>query len=121
MGERLDRPSRRELTRAAPVVSVLPEFGTPDPAATRAITIRQLLSHTGGMTCDFTYDSGRGDDCLAKYVQAARDVALDCPPGTAFDGAPHLTWAFSHGGKAQSRLQDHVGPMCGQRAVDTSA
>ncbi|MGN9837071.1 serine hydrolase domain-containing protein [Nonomuraea sp. H19] len=67
----------------APVVEVLPEFGTPDPEATRAITIRQLLSHTGGVTNDFTYDAGRGDDCLAKYVAAARSVALDCPPGTA--------------------------------------
>ncbi|MGI5347433.1 serine hydrolase domain-containing protein [Streptomyces sp. CA-250714] len=66
----------------APVAEVLPEFATPDPAATKAITIRQLLSHTGGLTCDFTYDSGRGDDCLARYVEAAGDVALDCPPGT---------------------------------------
>ncbi|MCP2166819.1 serine hydrolase domain-containing protein [Goodfellowiella coeruleoviolacea] len=65
------------------VADVLPEFGTPDPAATRTITIRQLLSHTSGLTCDFTYDSGRGDDCLARYVRAAAEVALDCPPGTA--------------------------------------
>jgi CubicO group peptidase (beta-lactamase class C family) len=67
----------------APVVDVLPEFGTPDPAATRAITVRRLLSHTGGVTNDFTLDTGRGDDCLARYVDAARRVALDCPPGTA--------------------------------------
>ncbi|AOR36699.1 penicillin-binding protein [Streptomyces fodineus] len=67
----------------APVVDVLPEFSVADPQATRTITTRQLLSHTSGLTCDFTYDSGRGDDCLAKYVEAAKDVALDCPPGTA--------------------------------------
>ncbi|MER5548614.1 serine hydrolase domain-containing protein [Streptomyces sp. NPDC002589] len=67
----------------APVVDVLPEFSLADPEATRTITTRQLLSHTSGLTCDFTYDSGRGDDCLAKYVEAAKDVALDCPPGTA--------------------------------------
>ncbi|MFI7702278.1 serine hydrolase domain-containing protein [Nonomuraea sp. NPDC049480] len=67
----------------APVVDVLPEFATPDPEATRVITIRQLLSHTGGVTNDFNHDSGRGDDYLAKYVEAARNVALDCPPGTA--------------------------------------
>ncbi|GAA0937234.1 serine hydrolase domain-containing protein [Nonomuraea longicatena] len=68
----------------APVVGVLPEFATPDPSATEAITVRQLLSHTGGVTNDFTHDSGRGDDCLAKYVEAARDVALDLPPGAAY-------------------------------------
>ncbi|MFC4587541.1 serine hydrolase domain-containing protein [Sphaerisporangium corydalis] len=67
----------------ATVVSVLPEFATPDAEATKTITIRRLLSHTGGLTCDFTYDSGRGDDCVAKYVAAASEVALDCPPGTA--------------------------------------
>ncbi|MEV6675129.1 serine hydrolase domain-containing protein [Streptomyces sp. NPDC051162] len=67
----------------APVVDVLPEFAVADPRATRAITTRQLLSHTGGLTCDFTHDTGRGDDCLARYVEAARGVALDCPPGTA--------------------------------------
>ncbi|MFC5926462.1 serine hydrolase domain-containing protein [Micromonospora vulcania] len=72
-----------KLDLQAPVVDVLPEFATPDAAATRTITIRQLLSHTGGVTNDFNFDGGRGDDCLARYVEAAREVALDCPPGTA--------------------------------------
>ncbi|PXX66857.1 CubicO group peptidase (beta-lactamase class C family) [Nocardia tenerifensis] len=66
-----------------PVVDVLPEFATPDEEATKKITVRQLLSHTGGVTNDFNYDGGRGDDCLAEYVRAAREVALDCKPGTA--------------------------------------
>ncbi|MEU6676905.1 serine hydrolase domain-containing protein [Streptomyces sp. NPDC046925] len=72
-----------ELDLDAPVVSVVPEFATADPEATAAITTRQLLSHTSGLTCDFTYDAGRGDDCLARYVEASKGVALDCPPGTA--------------------------------------
>ncbi|MFE5556381.1 serine hydrolase domain-containing protein [Streptomyces sp. NPDC056544] len=72
-----------ELDLDAPVIEVLPEFCVADPEATKTITTRQLLSHTSGLTCDFTYDSGRGDDCVAKYVAAARNVALDCPPGTA--------------------------------------
>ncbi|MEV1319848.1 serine hydrolase domain-containing protein [Micromonospora arborensis] len=72
-----------KLDLHAPVVDVLPEFATPDPDATRTITIRQLLSHTGGVTNDFNFDGGRGDDCLARYVTAAQRVALDCPPGTA--------------------------------------
>ncbi|MGR6923855.1 serine hydrolase domain-containing protein [[Actinomadura] parvosata] len=63
------------------VIDVLPEFATPNPEDTVKITVRRLLSHTGGVTTDFNYDSGRGDDCLAKYVEAARDVPLDCPPG----------------------------------------
>ncbi|MGW6332432.1 serine hydrolase domain-containing protein [Nocardia rhamnosiphila] len=71
----------------ARVVDVLPEFGTPDPEATRVITVRQLLSHTGGLTNDFNRDTGRGDDCLEKFVAAAREVALDCPPGNALSYA----------------------------------
>uniref|UniRef100_A0AAU2V6Q7 Beta-lactamase family protein n=1 Tax=Streptomyces sp. NBC_00003 TaxID=2903608 RepID=A0AAU2V6Q7_9ACTN len=72
-----------ELDLDAPVRQVLPDFVVADEQATRTITTRQLLSHTSGLTCDFTYDSGRGDDCLARYVEAAKDVGLDCPPGTA--------------------------------------
>ncbi|RDI52893.1 serine hydrolase domain-containing protein [Nocardia mexicana] len=70
-----------KLDLDAPVVDVLPEFATPDPEATRVITTRQLLSHTGGVTNDFTYDAGRGDDAIEKYVAAAREVPLDCAPG----------------------------------------
>ncbi len=72
-----------ELDLDAPVVEVLPEFQTIDPEATRTITVRQLLSHTSGLTCDFTLDTGRGDDCIARYVEASKGVAMDCPPGTA--------------------------------------
>ncbi len=67
----------------APVTDVLPEFATADPEATKVITARRLLSHTSGLTCDFTLDTGRGDDCLERFVEASRGVALDCPPGTA--------------------------------------
>ncbi|MEV6646488.1 serine hydrolase domain-containing protein [Amycolatopsis sp. NPDC051371] len=67
----------------APVRDVLPGFTVADPKASETITARQLLSHTSGLTCDFTHDTGRGDDCLAAYVDAAEAVPLDCPPGTA--------------------------------------
>jgi CubicO group peptidase (beta-lactamase class C family) len=66
-----------------PVVEILPEFATADPEATKTITPRQLLSHTSGLTCDFMHDGGRGDDCIANYVEAAKNVAMDCPPGIA--------------------------------------
>lgn len=72
-----------QLDLDAPVVDVLPEFSVADPEVTKVITTRHLLSHTSGLTCDFTHDSGRGDDCLVQYVEAAKGVALDCPPGEA--------------------------------------
>lgn len=72
-----------ELDLDAPVVEVLPEFETIDPEATGTITVRQLLSHTSGLTCDFHLDTGRGDDCIARFVDASKGIAMDCPPGTA--------------------------------------
>ncbi|TLS46339.1 beta-lactamase family protein [Streptomyces montanus] len=72
-----------KLDLDAPVKDVLPDFAVGDPEATETITARRLLSHTSGLTCDFTYDSGRGDDCIARYVEAAKEVGLDCPTGTA--------------------------------------
>ncbi|WP_028775979.1 serine hydrolase domain-containing protein [Shimazuella kribbensis] len=47
-----------------------------------AITIRQLFSHTSGLTSDYTIDTGRGNDCLARYVKACSDLTLDSIPGT---------------------------------------
>ena len=66
----------------ARVVDVLPEFGTPDPAATALITVRHLLTHTAGLTNDFHGNGETGDDAIAKYVEAAREVPLDLPPRT---------------------------------------
>ncbi|ADD45248.1 serine hydrolase domain-containing protein [Stackebrandtia nassauensis] len=73
-----------KLDLDAKVVDVLPEFSTPDPEAAAQITIRQLLSHTGGVTNDFHGAAdATGGDALARYVEAAREVPLDLPPGTA--------------------------------------
>lgn len=72
-----------KLDLDAPVREVLADFTVADEEASRTITPRQLLSHTSGLTCDFTFDSGRGDDCLKLYVDAAKGVALDCPSGSA--------------------------------------
>ncbi|MFI9452900.1 serine hydrolase domain-containing protein [Amycolatopsis sp. NPDC052450] len=72
-----------ELDLDVPVAEVLPDFETIDPEATGTITVRQLLSHTSGLTCDFHVDTGRGDDCIARYVEASKGIAMDCPPGTA--------------------------------------
>jgi CubicO group peptidase (beta-lactamase class C family)/8-oxo-dGTP pyrophosphatase MutT (NUDIX family) len=62
------------------VVDVLPGFTVAQAPSTA--TIRQLLSHTSGIGADFTLDTGRGDDCLARYVDACAGVSQDCPPGT---------------------------------------
>ncbi|GGI41741.1 serine hydrolase domain-containing protein [Mammaliicoccus stepanovicii] len=44
------------------------------------ITIDQLLSHTSGLTGDYYLNTGRGDDCLQKYVAHLQDIAFDASP-----------------------------------------
>lgn len=50
------------------VRDVLPEFRVADERAPRFITPRHLLSHTAGFEGDLRFETGSGDDMLAKYV-----------------------------------------------------
>ncbi|MFD3416881.1 serine hydrolase domain-containing protein [Streptomyces decoyicus] len=70
-----------KLDLDAPVVDVLPDFAVADAEATKTITPRQLLNHTSGIEGDFVSDTGRGDDCLVRYVDGVRNVGLTNPPG----------------------------------------
>ncbi|GAA1454476.1 serine hydrolase domain-containing protein [Nocardiopsis tropica] len=67
----------------APVRDVLPVFSLADEEAAGIITPRHLLTHTSGLSCDLVVDTGRGDDCLARFVAACAKEDLDCPPGAA--------------------------------------
>ncbi|MFB4282267.1 serine hydrolase domain-containing protein [Nonomuraea sp. MTCD27] len=71
-----------ELRLDTRVADVLPGFAVAEDEVTKSVTIGRLLSHTSGIAGDFTHDTGRGDDCLARYVAACADVGQDCPPGT---------------------------------------
>ncbi|MEU4546962.1 serine hydrolase domain-containing protein [Nonomuraea dietziae] len=71
-----------ELRLDSRVVDVLPGFAVADDEVTRSVTIGRLLSHTSGIAGDFTHDTGRGDDCLARYVEACANLGQDCPQGT---------------------------------------
>jgi len=52
----------------APVRRYLPAFGVLDAAASESVTVRQLLSHTGGFEGDLFEDTGRGDDALGRLI-----------------------------------------------------
>jgi CubicO group peptidase (beta-lactamase class C family) len=69
------------LTLDTPVIEVLPEFKVADPEATKNATIRHLLSHTSGIDGDQFLDTGRGDDCVEKYVAACATLAQNHPLG----------------------------------------
>lgn len=60
----------------APVDSYLPGF--------RKATVRQLLCHTAGFEGDVFTDTGKGDDCLERYVELLADVPQIFEPGEMF-------------------------------------
>ncbi|MEE6263798.1 serine hydrolase [Plantactinospora sonchi] len=74
----------------APVVDVLPELRLADPAVTKQVTVRHLLTHTSGIDGDVFTDTGRGDDCLERYVAGLAEVAQNHGLGA--------TWSYCNSG-----------------------
>ncbi|MEU4292843.1 serine hydrolase [Kribbella sp. NPDC026596] len=74
----------------APLVEVLPELRLRDPEVTKSVTLRHLLTHTSGIDGDIFTDTGRGDDCLEKYVDLLADAAQNHPLGA--------TWSYCNSG-----------------------
>ena len=70
-----------QLSLDEPVVSVLPEFAVADPDVSKEVTVRHLLTHTSGIDGDHFFDTGRGDDCLERYVQSLADLGQSHPLG----------------------------------------
>ncbi|AWS46180.1 serine hydrolase [Streptosporangium sp. 'caverna'] len=70
-----------ELDR--PVRDYLPEFVVAD-GSEQVITVRHLLTHTGGFVGDLFEDTGRGDDCLGRYVEYLHGAGHVHAPGALF-------------------------------------
>ncbi len=68
----------------APIVDVLPELRLSDPEVTKRVTMRHLLTHTSGIDGDIFTDTGRGDDCVEKFVDLLEDAAQNHPLGATF-------------------------------------
>lgn len=68
----------------APVRTYLPELRLSDDEATETVTVRQLLTHTSGITGDYFPDCGRGDDAVEQCVATLPDVPMLHQPGTMF-------------------------------------
>lgn len=65
----------------ATAIRYLPSFRVDDDQISANVTIRQLLSHTSGLDGDLFLDTGRGDEALARYVDAMRKLKCVVPPG----------------------------------------
>ncbi len=74
----------------APIRRYLPEFRIADESAAAQITVRQLLTHTSGFEGDIFTDTGRDDDCVAKYLGVLHEVPQLFPPGEL--------WSYNNAG-----------------------
>ena len=66
------------------VAELLPgvRLGREDSAA--EVTVRHLLTHSSGLDGDIFEDTGRGDDCVEKYVALLADADRAFAPGAAY-------------------------------------
>jgi CubicO group peptidase (beta-lactamase class C family) len=74
----------------APVADYLPELRLADAEAAKVVTMRHLLTHTSGIDGDVFTDTGRGDDCLTRYVAMLSQVRQIHPIGA--------TWSYCNSG-----------------------
>jgi CubicO group peptidase (beta-lactamase class C family) len=72
------------LSYDATVAELLPgvQLGRDDASA--SVTVRHLLSHSSGLDGDVFTDTGRGDDCVERYMDLLGDLARTFEPGAAY-------------------------------------
>ncbi len=73
-----------KLDLDATVRTYILEFKVADETASTEVTLRHLLTHTGGWAGDFFHNTGGGDDALARYVADMADLPQLAPMGTIF-------------------------------------
>jgi CubicO group peptidase (beta-lactamase class C family) len=73
-----------------PVSEIITDLQLRDPEVTKKVTIWNLLTHTSGIDGDVFTDTGRGDDCLEKYVAQLGEAAQILPMGA--------TWSYCNSG-----------------------
>jgi CubicO group peptidase (beta-lactamase class C family) len=79
-----------KLALDAPVRDLLPELELADADAAGRVTLRHLLTHTGGWAGDYFDDSGRGDDALARILPRLKRLEQLTPVGEL--------WAYNNAG-----------------------
>ena len=68
----------------APVRRYVPDLALADEAVASSVKVRQLMNHSAGWLGDDYGDFGRGDDALARYVAAMKQLPQLTPPGQVF-------------------------------------
>jgi CubicO group peptidase (beta-lactamase class C family) len=74
----------------APVRTYLPDLSLAQDEVARQVTLRHLLTHTGGWEGDYFDDFGSGDDALAQMVSAVSQLPQVTPIGEI--------WSYNNAG-----------------------
>lgn len=69
------------------VIDAAPELGHVATLADRRLTIRHLLSHTGGLDGDVIFEAGRGKDVLRRFMAEIGEIGSLFAPGARFSYA----------------------------------
>ncbi len=72
------------LTPDTTIAEALPGIRLGPPGAASQITVQHLLTHTSGIDGDIFTDTGRGDDCVERYVDLLAGAATVFPAGAAY-------------------------------------
>jgi CubicO group peptidase (beta-lactamase class C family) len=73
-----------------PLLGYIPDLQLADPDVTQGVTLRHVLTHTGGWVGDHFVDYGRGDDALPRIVASMRDLPQLTPLGQV--------WSYNNAG-----------------------
>jgi CubicO group peptidase (beta-lactamase class C family) len=91
------------LALDAPLIDYIPDLELADSAVRDRITLRHLLSHTGGFWGDYYTDQGFGDDALTRSLPGFRDLTQRHAPGDLWT---YCNAGFNLAGIAIERLLD---------------
>lgn len=67
-----------------PIATAMPDLALADAVARTELSLRHLLTHSGGFEGDVADSEDWGDDALARSVATYSELAQYTPPGAAF-------------------------------------
>lgn len=101
---------RGELDLDVPVRRYLRDLKLKDPEVTKKVTLRHLLTHTGGWAGDYFADTGRGDDALERVVGLLNKIPQLTPLGEV--------WHYNNAGfYIAGRILEKVSGLSYEKAI----
>ncbi len=93
------------------VRAYVPDFGVADEDVSARVTVRHLLTHTGGWEGDYFRHTGEGDDAVARYMEVMKEIPQLAPLGAV--------WSYNNAGFAVlGRILETVTGKTCKRALE---